>query len=146
MATLIIIFTAYQYLNAIKYLKASGDNSRIFVLSVNKNDIKQIKMPALRIIDLAKAFIEKLAPKYGYKPEDVEIKIIGKRPCEKMYEELMTENEAKIIQEIKNMFTVPLLKNKKTNTGKFTARHTSNVEPLMSVEEIKKLLKDKNIM
>jgi hypothetical protein len=44
MATLIIIFTAYQYLNAIKYLKASGDNSRILVLSVNKNDNKQIKM------------------------------------------------------------------------------------------------------
>ena len=42
-------------------------------------------MPAVRIGDLAEVMIEKLAPKYGYKTEEIEIKTIGKRPGERNY-------------------------------------------------------------
>ncbi len=52
-----------------------------------------LKMPALNIVDLAEVMVEEFAPVYGYKPEDIEIKIIGKRFGEKTYEELMTEEE-----------------------------------------------------
>jgi len=48
------------------------------------------KMPTVNIADLAEVLIEELAPQYGYKAEDIEIKIIGTIPGEKMYEELMT--------------------------------------------------------
>ena len=50
--------------------------------------------------------IEKLAPKYGYKTEEIEIKSIGKRPGEKLYEELMTEEEATDAYEDEEMFVV----------------------------------------
>ena len=65
-----------------------------------------LKMPAVRIEDLAEVMIEKLAPKYGYKPEEIEIKNIGKRVGEKMYEELMIEDEAESAYEDEEMFVV----------------------------------------
>jgi len=65
-----------------------------------------LKMPAVKINDLAETVIEKLAPKYGYKPEEIEIKIIGKRLGEKMHEELMTEDEAENAYEDDKMLIV----------------------------------------
>ena len=53
-----------------------------------------LKMPALRITDLAEVMIKKIAPSCGYKPEEVKTSLIGKRRGEKVYEELMTEEEA----------------------------------------------------
>ena len=51
------------------------------------------KMPVLRIRDLAEVLIEELASDFGYRPHDIPIEIIGPRPGEKMYEELMNEEE-----------------------------------------------------
>lgn len=65
-----------------------------------------LKMPRLKIGDLAKATIDELAPKYGYKASQIEIKITGARAGEKIYEELMTEEEAKHAQETEEMFIV----------------------------------------
>jgi len=65
-----------------------------------------LKMPAVKIEDLAEVMIEKLAPKYGYKIEEIEIKTIGKRLGEKLYEELMTEEEAMNAYEDEEMFVV----------------------------------------
>lgn len=64
------------------------------------------KMPALHIKDLADVMIEKLAPKYGYKPKDIAIRLIGKRKGEKLYEELMTEEEAFNAYETEDMLLV----------------------------------------
>ena len=47
------------------------------------------KMPVARIADLAEVMIRALAPRYGRRPEDVEIKVIGAKPGEKLYEELI---------------------------------------------------------
>ncbi len=52
-----------------------------------------LKMHAVNIIDLAEVMIENLAKTYGYLSEEIGIEIIGKRLGEKMYEELMTDNE-----------------------------------------------------
>lgn len=64
------------------------------------------KMPALQIKQLAEVMIEKLGPKYGYKPEDIETTLIGKRKGEKLYEELMTEEEACNVYETEDMLLV----------------------------------------
>ncbi|MBW2021906.1 MAG: polysaccharide biosynthesis protein [Deltaproteobacteria bacterium] len=64
------------------------------------------KMPVMRIVDLAKSLIELLAPKYGYDPETVELKYIGAKPGEKMYEELMTQDEASRALELADMFAI----------------------------------------
>lgn len=50
-------------------------------------------MPALRIGDLAEVMVEGLAPKYGC-DDGIEIRTIGKRAGERIYEELMTEDDA----------------------------------------------------
>lgn len=65
-----------------------------------------IKMPTLRIGDLAEAMIKELAPRYRRRPHEIKTKIIGIRPGEKFHEELMTEEESVWAQETKDMFVV----------------------------------------
>ena len=64
------------------------------------------KMPAIRIQDLAEVMIQELAPQYELSPEDIEIKTIGSKPGEKLYEELMNEEEIRRAWELKNYFVV----------------------------------------
>ena len=64
------------------------------------------KMPAIRIGDLAEAMIQELAQEYGYASNEIEIKNIGKRLGEKLYEELMTEDESDNAYEDEEMFVV----------------------------------------
>jgi len=64
------------------------------------------KMPALQIRHLAEVMIQELAPKCSYDPKDIKIKIIGKRRGEKLYEELMTEDEAMNAYETEDMLVV----------------------------------------
>ena len=64
------------------------------------------KMPVIRIIDLAKIMIEELAPFYNYKPESIEIKSIGIKPGEKLYEELMNMEETRRAVELPLYFAV----------------------------------------
>lgn len=72
----------------------------------NGKEIFIFKMPALKIGDLAKVMVNNLAPKFGHYPNKIEIKITGKRAGEKLYEELMTEDEAINAYEDEEMFLV----------------------------------------
>jgi len=69
-------------------------------------EIFVFKMPALRLGSLAEVVIEKLAPKYGHNPKDIEIEIIGKRKGEKLYEELMTVDETSNAYETEDMLII----------------------------------------
>jgi FlaA1/EpsC-like NDP-sugar epimerase len=64
------------------------------------------KMPIARIIDLAEVMIDILAPLYGHKAESIEITKIGSKPGEKLYEELMSEEEIHRSLELKDMFVI----------------------------------------
>lgn len=64
------------------------------------------KMPTIRIEDLADAMIETLAPLYGYLPESIQVEIIGTKPGEKMYEELMNLEETRRAWELGRYFVV----------------------------------------
>ncbi|MDL2207164.1 polysaccharide biosynthesis protein [Desulfovibrio sp. OttesenSCG-928-M16] len=64
------------------------------------------KMPVIRIQDLAEVMIEKLAPFYGKSPGSVIVKIIGKKTGEKIYEELMTEEETGRAVECRDFFAI----------------------------------------
>jgi UDP-N-acetylglucosamine 4,6-dehydratase len=66
-----------------------------------------LKMPVMRLGDLAEAVVERFAPAQGVDPATVERKIIGVRPGEKMYELLMSEDEASIALEVEDMFIIP---------------------------------------
>ena len=64
------------------------------------------RMPALRIADLAKVMIDQLAPRYGYRSEEIEIQTIGAKAGEKCYEELMNEEEVRRAVALPNYFAV----------------------------------------
>ena len=64
------------------------------------------KMPTVRIEDLAVAMIEELAPRYGHAPREIEIVEIGVKPGEKLYEELMNEEETRRAVELEKYFSV----------------------------------------
>ncbi|MEM3101471.1 MAG: SDR family NAD(P)-dependent oxidoreductase [Candidatus Nitrosotenuis sp.] len=64
------------------------------------------KMPVVRIIDLAEVMIELLAPRFGHNPTNIEITEIGIKPGEKMYEELMSDEETRRSIELRDMFVI----------------------------------------
>ena len=64
------------------------------------------KMPVVRIADLAQVMIEELAPRYNYNPEDIEVCLIGSKPGEKLYEELMNDEEVRRTVELDRYFVV----------------------------------------
>ena len=109
------------------------------------------KMPALRIGDLAEALIQESAPKYGYVSNEIEIKNIGKRPGEKLYEELMIEEEAENAYEDEEMFIVlpqtfditgKLSYNLSDNFKKSEKReYSSKNTKLLTMEEVKAIIK-----
>jgi len=63
-----------------------------------------LKMPTLKIRDLIEVIVEKAAPKHGKRPADIEMKRIGPRPGEKLYEELLTEREKSMSLETDDMY------------------------------------------
>lgn len=70
------------------------------------NEIFILKMPALRIMDLAEVMREKYAPRYGFKPEDIPIEVVGVRCGEKVDEVLMTLDETACAYENDEMYLV----------------------------------------
>jgi FlaA1/EpsC-like NDP-sugar epimerase len=64
------------------------------------------KMPVIRISDLAKVMIEELAPHYGHDPASINVLEIGCKPGEKLYEELMNQEETRRAVELDNYFSV----------------------------------------
>lgn len=109
------------------------------------------KMSALRIGDLAEAMIQESAPEYGYTHNEIKIKNIGKRPGEKLYEELMIEEEAENAYEDEEMFIVlpqtfditgELSYNLSDNFKKSEKReYSSKNTKLLTMEEVKAIIK-----
>lgn len=64
------------------------------------------KMPVIRIQDLAEVMIEELAPRYDIDPSSIDIAIIGTKPGEKMYEELMSLEETRRAVELQKYFAI----------------------------------------
>ncbi len=70
------------------------------------NETFVLKMPTIKIIDLAEVLIRKLAGRYGHNPNDIKIEFIGKSAGERIDERLMTEEEADECMETKEFFVI----------------------------------------
>ncbi len=66
-----------------------------------------LKMPVVKLGDLADVVIKKYAEKYQCKTNEIKKEVIGPRPGEKIFEELMTETEAEKAFETKDMLIIP---------------------------------------
>jgi FlaA1/EpsC-like NDP-sugar epimerase len=64
------------------------------------------KMRAMCIADLASVMLRKLARDYGRDPLKVEIKVIGIKPGEKLYEELMNHEETRRTVELDDYYAI----------------------------------------
>jgi FlaA1/EpsC-like NDP-sugar epimerase len=104
------------------------------------------KMPVMRILDLAHAMINLLAPVYGHAPEDITMEFIGARGGEKLYEELLTLEELGRTQEMERMFVIlPAMGSfyrkitysyhHQVPTGKISRPYISSKENKLSVPE-----------
>lgn len=108
------------------------------------------KMPIIRVIDLAGAMIDLIAPKYSQDPSSIPIKVIGPRLGERLYEELMTVEESARALELEDLFSILPARGSlrrdiqyaypgTVNASKVQGYDTSN-GPFMSREEIKDYL------
>ena len=66
-----------------------------------------LKMPVIKIGDLVEIIIDYYTQKYELKKETIKKIIIGPRPGEKKYEELLTESEATKVFETQDMLIIP---------------------------------------
>ena len=114
------------------------------------------KMPVVRIEDLAWAMIEKLAPRYGQDPAAIDINVIGLKPGEKLYEELMSEEEMRRSLELPQYFAVlPAFRGvyhdidyeyAEIVSREVTNPYVSAREAPLSVEDIVKLLEANKLL
>ena len=114
------------------------------------------KMPVVRIADLAVAMIEELAPRYGFNVNSIEIIEIGSKPGEKLYEELMSDEETRRAVELEHYFSVlPAFRGIYNTipynytgiiTNKVTNPYISASEKALSILEIKRFLSDKKLL
>jgi FlaA1/EpsC-like NDP-sugar epimerase len=108
------------------------------------------KMPVIRIKDLAEVMIEEMAPDFGFAPGDIPIEIIGTKPGEKMYEELMSLEETRRSVELPRYFAVmPAFKGLYRNikydyaeivSAKVTNPYHSGNESPLTKDELKEFL------
>lgn len=105
------------------------------------------KMPVIRIKDLAEVMIKELASIYGFTADQIKIEIIGTKPGEKMYEELMSEEEIRRAWELDRYFVVmpafksiyrnidysyPIIKNKEVTKPYNSANETPLTKPQLT--------------
>jgi len=123
-----------------------ADGGEVFVL----------KMPALRIEDLAETMISQYAPYFGHDPRSVKRKVIGVRAGEKLYEELMTTDEAARARELDHQFVVDPITctpdepprpqpAPHAQPRRFSAAHVSSEAALLSNDEIADLLRESGV-
>ncbi len=76
------------------------------VTKMQGGEVFVYKMPAIRIKDLAEAMVETLSPKFGYKPSEIDIDVVGRRPGETFHEEIMTKREARRAYENDSLYSI----------------------------------------
>lgn len=116
-------------------------------LHARGGEIFILKMPVLRISDLITALIRVYAPRFGRKPEDIEVREIGLLPGEKLFEELMTGEEALHSTETEDYFKVePLKPVERERLDELATGYGSSDQPLLSVEEIIAMLENHGLV
>lgn len=101
-----------------------------------------LKMPLIKIMDLAEVLIEAYAKKYGQNPKKIKIKVVGKRPGENLYEKIVTKTEAAKTLELKEMYILPNTNSNyyRSLGGKPVPSGGIALDKLLDKKQIRKLL------
>ena len=120
------------------------------VIEAKGGEVCVTKMPVMRIEDLAIAMIEELCSK------EMEITEIGSKPGEKLYEELMSEEETRRTIELNKFFSVlpafrGIYSDIKYNYSDIVSEivndpYVSEQQVSLTVEEVKSFLNDNNLL
>lgn len=92
-----------------RFIMTLEESCRLVLAAAEKargGEVFVTKMPVIRIADLAQVMIEELAPQQGIATEEMEVTEIGSKPGEKLYEELMSDEETRRTIELEEMFAV----------------------------------------
>ena len=114
------------------------------------------KMPVLKISDLAWSMVQDLARAHSYRPDEIAIDIVGTRPGEKLYEELLNDEETRRTVETDDYFIIlPALKPHYEivqyayvgmRDSKVDQPYNSALAPTMTREEVRAYLRDNELI
>ena len=120
------------------------------VVEAKGGEVFVTKMPVMRIKDLAIAMIEELCP------EGMEITEIGSKPGEKLYEELMSDEETRRTVELDKFFSVlpafrGIYSDIEYDYSEIVSEtvkdpYVSEQQSSLTVEEVKRFLKSNNLL
>lgn len=97
-------------INMVRYMMTPA---QAISLMLKANDLAHggevfvLKMPIVRLSDLVEVIIEEVGKRYKIDTASIKVNPIGLRPGEKMYEELMTDDEYRNSLETDEMYIVP---------------------------------------
>jgi FlaA1/EpsC-like NDP-sugar epimerase len=142
-----------------RFIMSIGEAVRLVIESAylaRGGEVLITKMPVIRIQDLAEVMINELAPVYGHLFEEIKIGIIGTKPGEKMYEELMNLEETRRAWELQRYFVVlPAFTCLYRNiayeypdiiSGTVTSPYHSDNEVPLSKDQLTTFLRDNNLL
>ena len=118
-------------------------------------DVVVTKMPAVRVIDLAEVMISECAPLCGRRPQDIPIEIIGTKPGEKTFEELVNDEEVRRALELSKYLVVrPALMPSKdwkvdypdVITFDVVKPYTSEAEPKLTKDQLAEILSQHGLL
>ena len=92
-----------------RFIMTLEESCRLVLSAAEKargGEVFVTKMPVIQIADLARVMIDELAPQHGCAPDRMAITEIGSKPGEKLYEELMSDEETRRTVELAEMFSV----------------------------------------
>ncbi|MEI7700229.1 MAG: polysaccharide biosynthesis protein [Planctomycetia bacterium] len=92
-----------------RFIMTLEDSCRLVLAAAEKargGEVFVTKMPVIQIADLARVMIDSLADQYGFSSTRMPITEIGAKPGEKLYEELMSDEETRRTVELTEMFAV----------------------------------------
>lgn len=108
------------------------------------------KMPVVRIADVAEVLVDLLAPVFNHTASSIAIEEFGSRPGEKLYEELINEEELRRTKDLGAFFAIlPAFRNiydrieyryEQDNGRQIDKVYNSGLEPAMSKDEIARFL------
>jgi FlaA1/EpsC-like NDP-sugar epimerase len=142
-----------------RFVMAPGQAVKLVLLAAeyaHGGEVFVTKMPVVCISDLGRVAIDLLAPKYGYSPDGIGMKIIGAKAGEKIYEELMSEDEVGRSLELREQFAVlPAFRGVYSGIDyrysgetcqKVTKPYRSDFEEALSIAKIREFLSKNRIL